>query len=97
MHNNKNKHSGGVSCSACNAFINKIECLIYWIKAQWFVVAGYNVKYYRKIPKYADTQKICCNHPKIWTRWLYQRVMHPKDAAGIANSVDPDQTAPSLI
>ena len=21
MHNNKNKHSGGVSCSACNAFI----------------------------------------------------------------------------
>ena len=23
--------------------------------------------------------------------------MHPKDAAGIANSVDPDQTAPSLI
>ena len=23
--------------------------------------------------------------------------MHPKDAEGIANSVDPDQTAPSLI
>ena len=23
--------------------------------------------------------------------------MHPKDAAGIANSIDPDQTAPSLI
>ena len=24
----------------------------------------------------------------------FRRVMHPKDAAGIANSVDPDQTAP---
>ena len=34
------------------------------------------------------TQNICCNHPKIWTRRLYQRVRHPKDAAGIANSVD---------
>ena len=42
---------------------------------------------YRKNPKYSDTQNICCNHPKICTRWLYQRVMHPKDAAGIANSV----------
>ena len=49
---------------------------------------------YRKIPEYSDTQNICCNHTKIWTRRLYQRVMHPKDAAGIANSVDPDQTAP---
>ena len=37
-----------------------------------------------------DTPKICCNHPKSWTL----RVMHPKDAEGIANSVDPDQTAP---
>ena len=36
------------------------------------------------------TVKICCNQPKIWTKRLYQRVMHPKDAAGIAKSVDPD-------
>ena len=28
------------------------------------------------------------------TMWLYLRVMHPKDADGIANSVDPDRTAP---
>ena len=27
---------------------------------------------YRKIPKYSDTQNICCNHSKIWTMWLYQ-------------------------
>ena len=49
---------------------------------------------YRKNPKYSDTPKMCSNHPKIWTRWLYQRVMLPKHAARIANSVDPDQTAP---
>ena len=33
---------------------------------------------------------LCCNHPK---RWLYHRVMHPKDADVIANSADLDQTA----
>ena len=49
---------------------------------------------YRKFPKYSDTQKICCNHSKIWTMWLYYRVMSPNDADGMANSVDPDQTAP---
>ena len=51
---------------------------------------------YRKFPKYSDTQNICCNRPKSWTRWLYFRVMRPKDAEGFANSVDPDQTAPPL-
>ena len=50
--------------------------------------------YYRKFPKYSDTQNICCNHSKIWTMWLYHRVMGPNDADGMANSVDPDQTAP---
>ena len=47
---------------------------------------------YRKNPKISDTQKICCNHSKIWTRWLYYRVMSPKGAAGMTNSVDPDQS-----
>ena len=37
---------------------------------------------------------ICSNHPKISTKLLYHRVMRPKDADNIANSVDPDQTAP---
>ena len=27
--------------------------------------------------------------------WLYHKVMSPNDADGMANSVDPDQTAPS--
>ena len=49
---------------------------------------------YRKFPKYSDTQKICCNHSKIRTMWLYHRVMSPNDADEMANSVDPDQTAP---
>ena len=49
---------------------------------------------YRKNPKISDTRKFCCNLPKIGTRWLYRRVLHPKEADNIANSVDPDQTAP---
>ena len=49
--------------------------------------------YYRKFPKYSDTQKISSDHSKIWTMWLYNRVMSPNDADGMANSVDPDQTA----
>ena len=48
----------------------------------------------RKTPKNSDTPKKCCNHPKIWTRWLYLRVMHPKDADWMANGADTDQTAP---
>ena len=43
---------------------------------------------YRKNPKISE---IYCNHP---TGWLFLRVLHPKDAEGIANNVEPDQTAP---
>ena len=50
---------------------------------------------YRRFPKYSDTQKICCNRSKIWTMWLYHRVMSPNNADGMANSVDPDETAQS--
>ena len=50
--------------------------------------------WYCKFPKYSDTQKICCNHFKIWTMWLHHRVMCPNDADRMANSVGPDQTAP---
>ena len=49
---------------------------------------------YGKNPKISDIQKICCNHPKSWKRWLYHGVMCPKGADGMANSVDPDQIAP---
>ena len=50
-------------------------------------------KGYRKFPKYSDTQKVCSNHSKIWTMWLYNRLRSPNDADEMANSVDPDQTA----
>ena len=42
---------------------------------------------YRKIPKISDTRNFIV---KSWTRWRFLGVMHPKDAEGIANSVDPD-------
>ena len=29
--------------------------------------------------------------------WLYHRVMSPNNADGMANSVDPDQTAPQAV
>ena len=34
------------------------------------------------------------NYPKIGTISFHYRLMGPKDADGIANSVDPNQTAP---
>ena len=45
------------------------------------------VRIFRKFPKYSDAPKICCNDPKSWTRWHFLRVMHPKDAEEIANSL----------
>ena len=48
----------------------------------------------RKILKTFGHQNNCCNHPKLWTVWLYHRVTSPKD--GTANSVDSDQTALGL-
>ena len=49
---------------------------------------------YRNDPKFSDTKNICCNHSNVWTMWLYHRLMSPNDADRMANSVDPDQTAP---
>ena len=63
----------------------------YTRKLLWFITLKFE---YGKFPKYSDTKTICCNHSKIWTMWLYHRVMSPNDADGMANSVDPDQTAP---
>ena len=35
-----------------------------------------------------------CNCPENGTIWFYNAVMHLKDADGMMNNVDPDQTAP---
>ena len=49
---------------------------------------------YRKVPKFSDARKLRCNLPKIQTKRPNLSVLHQKDAHGIANCEDPDQTAP---
>ena len=50
--------------------------------------------HYRKVPKFSDSRKLCCNLPKIQTQRQILWVFCQKDANGKANSEDPDQTAP---
>ena len=49
---------------------------------------------YDKVPKFSDARKLCCNQPKFQTKRQNLRVLYQKDANGIANSADPDQSAP---
>ena len=49
---------------------------------------------YRKVPNFSEARKLCCNLPKFQTKRSMLRVFHQNDANGIANSEDPDQTAP---
>ena len=49
---------------------------------------------YCKSPKFSDVRKLCCNLPKIQTKSPNLGFFSLKDANGIANSEDPDQTAP---
>ena len=49
---------------------------------------------YHKVPKFSAARKLCCNLPKTQTKRPNLRVFRPKDANQIANSEDPDQTAP---
>ena len=51
---------------------------------------------YHKVPKFSDARQLCCNLPKIQTKGPNLRVFHQKDVNGIANTEDPDQTAPPL-
>ena len=50
----------------------------------------FNVSLYRKILKFGTPQTIAIIVLKIEK---FDALMHPKDADGMANSVDPDQTA----
>ena len=52
---------------------------------------------YRKVPKFSDTRKLCCNLPKIQTNRQNLKVFCQNGANGIANSADPDQTAPLAV
>ena len=49
---------------------------------------------YCKVPKFLDTRNLCFNLPKIQTKGQTLRVICQNGANVIANSVDPDQTAP---
>ena len=49
---------------------------------------------YHKVPKFSDARKLRSNIPKIQTKRPDLRVFRQKDANRIANSEDPDQTAP---
>ena len=50
-----------------------------------------HITVYRKSPKFSDANNIAVITLK---NWPYSREMPPKDAYEIANSEDPDQTAP---
>ena len=51
--------------------------------------------YYRKVPKFSNARKLCCNLPKIQEKRPNLRVFHQRDANGIAmSSENTDQTAP---
>ena len=76
--------SGGI----CSLFIG--------LRLRHFMEKLFLTHTYCKNHKNSDTQKMCCNHPKIWTTRLYHWKMGSKDVDRIANSVDPDQTAPAL-
>ena len=52
------------------------------------------VVYYSKVPKFLDARKLRSNLPKIQTKRPYLMVFCQKNANGIANIEDPNQTAP---
>ena len=49
---------------------------------------------YCKVSKFSGARKLCCKLPKIQTKRQNHRIFCRKDANEIANSEDPDQTAP---
>ena len=50
---------------------------------------------YHKVPKFSDAKNLCCNHPKIQTKRPIPKGYFVKMVQmEVANSDDPDQTAP---
>ena len=41
-----------------------------------------DIKVYRKVPKFSDPRKLCCNMPKIQTKRVNIRVFRQKDESG---------------
>ena len=59
------------------------------------LILGFTELKYRKNSKIWDTSNNCHNCPKNRKVCCNIALMQPKDADGMANSVDPDETAPS--
>ena len=59
-----------------------------------FISQQLNQGGYCKVPKFLDARKLYCNLPKIQTKSSSLGVFGQKDANEIANTEDPDQTAP---
>ena len=47
--------------------------------------------------KNLETWKYCCKYLTTWPLWFYHTLMYPECVDRMANSVDPDQTAPSWV
>ena len=58
-----------------------------------FVTHWLLLGYYPKVPKFDEARNLCCNLSKI-QRGRNLKVFCQNDANGMANSADPDQTAP---
>ena len=65
---------------------------LFWRRVAWCCYWNVN---YRKNSKIWDTSNNCHNCPKNRKFWCNIALLDPKDADGMANSVDPDQTASS--
>ena len=70
------------------ASIKRMQPKYWWINLLWLHV-NVTVKFLN-----FHTRKLCCKPPKIQTKMPNLRVFYQNDANGIANSGDPDQTAP---
>ena len=84
--------------STCNyiALLDRCRHIKEAVKSRWtitWLTWLILCRTYRKNPKKSDTPKIYCHNPNIWLLWIFHREMRPNDADGIANSVDPGQTA----
>ena len=77
----------GIQICIC-IFVQNVYTHVHGCKIEYFEVN------YRKVPKFLDARKHCCHLHKIQTKRPNFRVFRQNDANGIANSEDPDQTAP---
>ena len=81
-----NQLFGKMSANVLPPFVCTLPC---FNAVVWFQDINY-----RKVPKFSDPSKLSCNLSQTRTKRPNLRVFCQKDPNGIANSEDPDQTAP---